>query len=832
MPSGLYRYTTVIIPNTVGDYFLEWRIIKPNKDGVSMVIGIANINLGINTNYTITYNANGGTPSTQNVTKTGGSTLGTLPTVTKDGCTFLGWYTAKTGGTEVTSSTKVTGNVTYYAQWFKPEKLSLVLRANGGKFSDGSENKITEHTTNLSGGFSYKITEDDIPARSGYTFLGYAKTDSATTANYVVGDMLNITSNTTLYAIWKEKSPSGGNTEKDTTPPTISSVTGNPTTWTSQNVTLTVTATDAGSGLASSAYSFDGGATWQKSNKKAYSANTNGIVIKVRDVSGNIATFSKTINITKIDKTAPSVIANPPLSTLSYQKNLDVQLTIADTHSGMQKNLAIYYAWTDSKKQIGSQGLTNMKKDNVEGDHAVTFTIPSPKNLEGEYYLLVEVGPTMDVAGNTFKSNSTTNTAFYECGPYYFDNSITQAGTIKAQIDNKEYTSEELKKITTDKNVKVILNQGKDNASGIKNTKLEIKKDGSLLTFKGTEVNLEETGTYKITVTTEDKVGNIAVEEYTIIIIERQPKISFNPNSTIQVQKKINVKIDTENIDDSEVYYIYLQAKEGETEESILSSAKNDSSITWKKYKDTGIELSGLNGRYRIIAKVNLKNGKQIYKTSGIYEFDNQVDKVATLSIKLKDKNGEDYKDKTTEDVYIKINNDAKDKNGVKESYFTIDGKNGKVTDSTTLKEKGTYKITVTTVDNLGNVDTNTYNITIEEKAATPVDPNKPNEDEKPNPDVNPDKPNEDEKPNPDVNPDKPNEGEKPNPDVEPDKPNEGEKPNPDVEPDKPNEDEKLNNVEIPYLGSDFTIIYIAMILVTFVGIICYINYKKYKAVR
>ncbi|MDD6527412.1 MAG: InlB B-repeat-containing protein [Oscillospiraceae bacterium] len=69
--------------------------------------------------YTITFNANGGSCSTSNKTVKYGSTYGTLPTPTRAGYTFDGWYTAATGGTKITSSTKVTatGNQTLYAHW-------------------------------------------------------------------------------------------------------------------------------------------------------------------------------------------------------------------------------------------------------------------------------------------------------------------------------------------------------------------------------------------------------------------------------------------------------------------------------------------------------------------------------------------------------------------------------------------------------------------------------------------------------------------------------------------------------------------------------------------
>ena len=42
-----------------------------------------------------------------------------MPTPTRSGYTFTGWFTAKTGGTKVYSTTKVTNNMTLYAQWKK-----------------------------------------------------------------------------------------------------------------------------------------------------------------------------------------------------------------------------------------------------------------------------------------------------------------------------------------------------------------------------------------------------------------------------------------------------------------------------------------------------------------------------------------------------------------------------------------------------------------------------------------------------------------------------------------------------------------------------------------
>ena len=74
---------------------------------------------GSTTTYTVTWDAttNGGSCSTATTQVVAGNAIGTLPTATKSGYTFNGWFTAATGGTQISASTVITGNVTYYAQF-------------------------------------------------------------------------------------------------------------------------------------------------------------------------------------------------------------------------------------------------------------------------------------------------------------------------------------------------------------------------------------------------------------------------------------------------------------------------------------------------------------------------------------------------------------------------------------------------------------------------------------------------------------------------------------------------------------------------------------------
>ena len=59
-----------------------------------------------------------GTANLETQSRKYGATIGTLPKApSRTGYTFEGWYTDPFGGTEITTSTVVTGNVTYYARW-------------------------------------------------------------------------------------------------------------------------------------------------------------------------------------------------------------------------------------------------------------------------------------------------------------------------------------------------------------------------------------------------------------------------------------------------------------------------------------------------------------------------------------------------------------------------------------------------------------------------------------------------------------------------------------------------------------------------------------------
>ncbi|MEA5012220.1 MAG: S-layer homology domain-containing protein [Angelakisella sp.] len=68
--------------------------------------------------YTVTFNPNGGTVTETSRSIVPGAAVGALPTPTRSrSYSFDGWYTAASGGTQISASTTVNANVTYYAHW-------------------------------------------------------------------------------------------------------------------------------------------------------------------------------------------------------------------------------------------------------------------------------------------------------------------------------------------------------------------------------------------------------------------------------------------------------------------------------------------------------------------------------------------------------------------------------------------------------------------------------------------------------------------------------------------------------------------------------------------
>ena len=146
--------------------------------------------------HKVSFNANGGTTAAKPITVTNGATYGTLPTATRTGYKFDGWYTARTGGSKVTASSRVNlrGDRTLYAHWTKGKTVKVTFNANGGKVSTSSK------TVTAGGAYGALPT----PTRTGYQFDGWY---TGRTSGSKVKSTTKVTASAsaqTLYARWSK----------------------------------------------------------------------------------------------------------------------------------------------------------------------------------------------------------------------------------------------------------------------------------------------------------------------------------------------------------------------------------------------------------------------------------------------------------------------------------------------------------------------------------------------------------------------------------------------------------------------------------------------------
>jgi uncharacterized repeat protein (TIGR02543 family) len=192
-------YGTLPSPVYTGSLFGGWFTAKSGGTAISAnTIAALKGNQTLYAHWTlrtfkVTFDAKNGTDTSVRTVRYN-STLGTLPSVTRKNYTFQGWYTTATGGTKITSVTKITAAATYYAHW-KGVKSTVTLNANGGKIGSAATKKLSVYY-----GSAYGTL--DPPKRTGYTFKGWFTAASGGTQLTSASKVALTGQAQTLYARW------------------------------------------------------------------------------------------------------------------------------------------------------------------------------------------------------------------------------------------------------------------------------------------------------------------------------------------------------------------------------------------------------------------------------------------------------------------------------------------------------------------------------------------------------------------------------------------------------------------------------------------------------
>ena len=145
-------------------------------------------------NITITFNANGGSvdPSTKSFIP--GNAIGELPTPTRPGFRFLGWFSDNTEqAVEITAATRFSISTSIYAKWEAIIYYTITYNTDGGTIQNNSKNVLPNSVAG----------ELDIPEKANYLFVGWF-TDDTNYTTEVTADTI-ITNDIDVYAKWVDE---------------------------------------------------------------------------------------------------------------------------------------------------------------------------------------------------------------------------------------------------------------------------------------------------------------------------------------------------------------------------------------------------------------------------------------------------------------------------------------------------------------------------------------------------------------------------------------------------------------------------------------------------
>lgn len=222
------EYGELPIPKRIGYSFMGWytdqtegelisadSVVTTAKDHALFARYEAN-------RYIITFEPNGGQLNTNEIVVTYDNAYGELPIPEQVGCTFMGWYTAKESGDQITAESlvSVAENHTLYAHWEYKYTVGAPIAniADGNEVEAGTKLYLTSETN---GARIYYTMDDEIgvnvSAENGILYEDAIVIDKAVTVYAIaVKEQCNNSEVTVVsYAVKDESQDWGDITEED-----------------------------------------------------------------------------------------------------------------------------------------------------------------------------------------------------------------------------------------------------------------------------------------------------------------------------------------------------------------------------------------------------------------------------------------------------------------------------------------------------------------------------------------------------------------------------------------------------------------------------------------
>ena len=303
--------------------------------------------------YTVNFDPNGGVVSKASIPVTYGKIYGTLPTPTRMGYTFDGWYTELTGGTKIVSSTMVGNSAgsTLYAHW-TPQKYTVTFDPNGGTVSATSKT-VTYGETYAS---PKALPEPTYP---GHTFDGWY-TEKTGGTRVTEDTVVTVTKDHTLYARWHltpAKEPTGIHLTTDQT------ILYGKKPWFSEGC-----ATDTGHTISWAWYECSADGSNGKQLPERPKMPTAGVhyyyAVAIATRKDNSQTASARSEVAKVtvNKATPMISTMPTASTIDLAKSTALSGSRLTGGIAQNRNLTPYltvpgtFAWKDGSTTITKTG--------------------------------------------------------------------------------------------------------------------------------------------------------------------------------------------------------------------------------------------------------------------------------------------------------------------------------------------------------------------------------------------------------------------------------------------------------------------------------------------
>lgn len=381
---GALNETTLLpLEPGVWDLRVEARVGGILKDTGATAVTIkagkqASAIIDLSYEYDVTFDANGGSsPSITGKDVVYDAQYGPLATTSKVGYTFLGWYTAASGGTKVEESTKFTqtSNQTLYAHWqANTYTVTFDVQSGSGGTSETSATYDSSLTPSLSA-----------PSRVGYTFGGYYDQVSGQGIQYYDASMngqrtWDKAGAATLYAKWTATITFDGDG---------ATTSANPST---RQIIDTQSTDTLGSAMPQdpqrSGYSFAGWYTQQEGNGTEFTGSS--------EVTGSQTVYAKWTSTVTFDSQAADTAATPSSYTITETSVSD---TLSQLPTDPVKNGYTFAGWYTAVSGGGDAFTTSSE---VAGNRTVY----------AKWTALV----TYDVSDATTAPNPTTKTIVYSSG--------------------------------------------------------------------------------------------------------------------------------------------------------------------------------------------------------------------------------------------------------------------------------------------------------------------------------------------------------------------------------------------------------------------------------